>query len=1000
MSLNLLTLGRLALPTVKDDFKEGVGEPLDVTGAGVALGQRRPKMFAFTVPILPIPDGSNENRLQTALRMRRQLRSMLQNPLLRGQGLYLAFTPDSELNGWVMVGNGQIAYAEGNVVIGNFDLILDEIYKTGGLRTHRPARRLGVTDLRVSSSPRDYLQTLFATDFAAMPMLPLHAMPVGASNLISSTNRALLLATRTGNDGTAQLVVNGTDTDVVDFERPEASFNLGDTVAFDRRGIQKVVLSGHSIATGSYASDWAGVNPAGGTSGTHTLGGLLAAYFMAIEQNWSVNGAAACYDQVAAQTGGRAGGWTWMLKNITRPATITAAPPSAANILFFGVNDIVVLGITRMGPFKEAYRAMLCRMIANATFEETDASITYPAGWSTVTATNWAGNNQVKRCVPGSAVATIQVPSGFLGGTIDLGFVTTTSSAVGVIPTGQAVWTITVDGTVNTTTYTIDGPSMVTPLFSDGGGRNATVYRIKNLSAGAHTITLTLTSESGTLTTYFDYWQTEAVTPPPTALLLQYYGLNNTLAPVDSSMDAMNQIITGIAGEFALSQVTTVPLNLYKNPVNYYSDGLHGVDAGFTVMAGQVEQALPQAEEVYGPDYPWSWQQPSANADCPVIQNSLCRVAFDPTPTIGFQVSLWNGSLWVQQGKVILYRQGDQSGYIDTLLAANVVEWTPERCVIEAMMTASVDSANSRERVYITLQRGWNGPRFEIYASPKADGTVALPQALFFPSFGDTNNSVFKIESGTIGRIAATAGTGSSTFSFAYVGSVSAFNGENWLALLRQNTLNPNYQLNAAVMQAGATAYVSNAGASNYLGVTGGGNGYATVQYGFTKQFAGQMIEAETYRYASGTTSQVADANASGGQAVQDIQTTNAAATVINIVGYPLATYRVFVRARVAGAVTGSYQAVFQGAGPSAQVTTTSTTWVWLDLGEIIPASTSTYLAVYAATSNAATGALIDRIELVKTQDRIATTPTYDGARDLGQQVLADPRLTPVRVER
>ena len=235
--VTLLTLGRLALPTIGKDFKEGVGEPLDTTGAGVALGQRRPKMFGLELPLFVIPDGTTGgDPVYAGMRMRRQLRSLLQNHVLRGQGIYLAFLADPEVNGWVMVGNGQIAYADGAVVFGNFLLTLDEIYKVADRTTYRPGVRCVNADLRLSTTPRDLLEQIYSVDFAGSGALAWNYLPPGTSCHASTAGSALSFVTWGGKDGAGEVVIGALSDEVVAFEQPEANRNLGQVVAYDRRG--------------------------------------------------------------------------------------------------------------------------------------------------------------------------------------------------------------------------------------------------------------------------------------------------------------------------------------------------------------------------------------------------------------------------------------------------------------------------------------------------------------------------------------------------------------------------------------------------------------------------------------------------------------------------------------------------------------------------------------------------------------------------------------------
>jgi hypothetical protein len=650
-SLALLQLGRLALPTVGHDFKEAVGEPLDTVGAGVALGQRRPKGYAFTVPLLAIPDGSATDQVAAGNRMRRQLRSMLHNAQLRGQGLYLQFVPDREIDGWVVPGNGQIAWEPGGPTFGNYTLSLDEIYRVGTRWTHRPGLRFVVVDRRLASTARDFLGQIHSTDFASLTALGIVRTPIGADKFTFASGTVVLNGFWTGKDGNGYNAFP-VDGDVVSYEIPEASMNLGQVVAYDRRG------------------------------------------------------------------------------HITVPAT---------------------------------------------------------------------------------------------------------------------------------------GPD---PLW----------------------------------------------------------------------------------------------------------------------------------EEVYGSNYPWNWLTASQPADCPVLDNGVVRVRLDTANTIGLAIDKWTGSAWAEQGKITAYRIGDSSGYDDTFVSASLVEWTPERAVMLVVLNRAADLA-SFESIYVTLERGWGGPRVEMYVANDSGGPRADGLLIYAVKDADTNGSVLQLGSPT--HYAATAGSGSALFSGV---SLGPFFTENHYSIVREGGA---YQVNFAVLQAGLQA-VAGVDASGYVVSrnapyvqSGSGTGYVSVQLGYSAQAVDQTVEAEAIRNTlSGTTSQVADATASGGQCVQDTQ---AGGTITLFKGSttldPGAVYRAMVHAKVDAGATGSF-AVLSGANAGSLIpTTTSSTWVWLDAGDLrIPASPD--LKADAWRSAGAGNVYIDRIELVKLEGRATSLNLFDGARDLGQAALIEARAIAVQVER
>jgi len=403
-------------------------------------------------------------------------------------------------------------------------------------------------------------------------------------------------------------------------------------------------------------------------------------------------------------------------------------------------------------------------------------------------------------------------------------------------------------------------------------------------------------------------------------------------------------------------------------------------------------------EEVYGPDYPWSWI--GGTIDTPVLANGRCRVRYDTSNTPGWAIDVWNGAAWVEQGKVLIARLGDSHSIIndDTWLSASVLDYDPDRAVIRVVLAASADPL-SRETVYITLQRGWSGPRIEIYAANKSTGAADAAVWLVMHD-ADSNDSAIKIDASA--AIIATAGTGSANFPTTSLGAAT-FTGENELALLRQGA---PYMPMLAVLQAAANvdtksdtaAYGS---ARNAIAINGNGSGlgYISAHLAFAPQASDQMLEAESFRNASGTTSQVADGAASGGQTVKDTQTAATNATCSKTSNLPQAKYRILMRVKVDSGATGSFKALL-GATASATVTSTSTSYTWLDLGDVLTPVANPTLALYGWRSAGSNSVYIDRVEILKVEDRTQTVAGYDGVRDLGQSVLNDSRTTATVVAR
>jgi hypothetical protein len=403
----------------------------------------------------------------------------------------------------------------------------------------------------------------------------------------------------------------------------------------------------------------------------------------------------------------------------------------------------------------------------------------------------------------------------------------------------------------------------------------------------------------------------------------------------------------------------------------------------------------PAWEEVYGPD------QPLTAGDVPVLDNALTRIRWSSANTPGFAIDVWTGSVWTETGKVIIERLGATQGFCDTLVSAAVVEWAPDRAVVRVVLRRAAD-ASSREEVYLTLQRGWRGPRIEVYPALRADGTAAGATIVVAISTVPPNTSVCKIDASGAGVNVSTAGTGSALFSASYgtganVGAAT-FTGENLACLLRQGE---SFALTLAVLQSAASLWRAGATepygtARNVIGPYLSSAGYMSAQIGVHSAMTDQVMEAESMTAASGTSS-TSDANASGGTTTQATRTSEA--DHVTRATWPNSArgrYRVFARVRTSAGGTLSIRAQ-TGATTGSVRTTTSTSYVWLDLGDITANATTLQIRAWISSGTL----FVDRIEAHKLEDRTdPTAPVYDGARDLAQEVLFDSRSPQTIVSR
>jgi hypothetical protein len=414
-------------------------------------------------------------------------------------------------------------------------------------------------------------------------------------------------------------------------------------------------------------------------------------------------------------------------------------------------------------------------------------------------------------------------------------------------------------------------------------------------------------------------------------------------------------------------------------------------------------------EEVYGPDYPWNWLTVGQPNDTPVLDNGLVRVRYDGTGTPGFRVDVWTGSAYVEQGKMLIYRGAVSTGYVDTWIAAGLIETTGDRVIMACQLSASWDAA-SRERIFITMTRGVPGCTFEIYPALRANGTQADAGLYWYPAVADTNTSIIKVDYLSGGAKAqATAGSGSANYAGGptTIGNTDFTQSENWLALLRcsaTSTLTA-YQMNLGVLQVQTQGQVTNntnayGSGRNGIGVMSLNQaGWVSTDISFVPTSADQVLEAESITLGTGTANTV-DANASNGHAATATRTTDANLHVSRAT-WPngtLGKYRIVIRVKTS-AGTGSFYAT-TSATTTTTMTTTSTTYIWLDLGVVtgeVIANNST-LEIHAWTSSGTVS--VDRIEAYLAEDRTAVANRFAGARDLGSSILQDARFTGALVAR
>lgn len=981
-----LRLGRMAFVTALGGVTEATGDGLEAVGATLVAAEAKARPFTLKLPVHG--DDRAVEWQARGMRMRRQVRALMENPAARLMGLYLAADFDPDLNCWLLVGGGDLAYTDAGPTFADFTLELSDCYRVGSLRTHREARRVQLYDRRDGSIPKDLLRRVYGAVYSGMTPLPLIYLPPGATDIIGYNGRRPLTGAVPVATGTCPVVADAASAEAVSFERPPSRFGEGDVVAYARNGAGGLVAAGHSITAGDGL-------PAPATDCWPAQ--LRVIWPNVPYRNIAVGGSVSCWDS-AVFPGHN--GWADCLQRITRPswsALFLGQPhgPRDAHVLQWGINDLDMLGSANPTPSIEAHRTVICRARQSVWCEHNDSSISFGTGWTTVTGTAYNSGPAFRTCNASGRTVTITVPDAYQGTPLDLLYIlngaATDAASVAVSVTGAT--TLSATHTLSASTQCITGAN---------ASRNGITRRLTGLNPGAHTITLTFNSVAGT--PGFNGWGVEAADPPrvvlpntprqPNYAIQAYFGI--PYVPTDASFAPWNAALDQLALEFADGRVITVDIDsaFAKRPELFQVDAMHFSLAGAT-LAAQLVAAAVSPDEIYGPD------QQVPQDDVPSIENGRCRVRFDTTGGLlpagtativpGFAVDTNQAGTWVEAGKLFLQR-----GFLQDcrLVGANVVEATPERVTVKATLTTTPLDPDSREEVYVTLARGWPGPRFEAYG--RGSGPV-LTCSWSYPAQA-TTDAVCKINAGGGAAIVSTAPAGSPWGTNA----LGAMSGENHLALYR---LGPNAtQLRVAVLQPAATAttvsdYTAYGASMSTLSVGGFAGNYLGVQLGTAGLLTDLLMDAEAMTLGAGTTN-TAVAGSNGGNAARGTRTTDANAHVTR------ATWpnnrklraRVFARVKTSASTLNVYaKTTGTGGTTGSTATTTSTSYVWLDLGEVRCVAGTLEIHAWAA---AAATFDVDLIQAFRMEDRTDTAPTFDGARDLGASMLYDAQAIPALVER
>ncbi len=1018
-------LGRIWFPTIEDQVGEMVGDSLDAVGAALAASERRPRPLELTIPVRA--SSGEVNPYEDGDRMRRQVRSLMENPQARLSGLYMIVSFDSELNGWALVGGGKLEYDQGGVTFADYKLTLSDSYMVARRRTHRPARRVVAYDRRLATTPRDIERLVYSTSFAGTVAVAKVALPHGASDLRSRSSLTSLVGSYATADGGSMGIVSGvTSGDVIHFEQPESGEGIGDVLVLDRRGkfsfkditrdlfvswaqARSAALLYAPRTSSEALTNLGSVSLPNGTlanGAALTSAGLMSGAASAslnggyIDTGWSTR-TNLCRNPTlegGATTGYSAKNGSVVSLDATNPfegthciKVVTSGggaeegmnygPDGSTSLLGFAPKDPVTFSAYVNAP--EGVKMML------------DVVVQKEGGGTLTTATlAFVGTGAYQRVsvsvaeCPAETVSIrpriyANVKAGETAGTtffVDNVLIEKSATLGEFFPTlahlasGLAGWS----GAANNSASDIGPFARATGRTFMGMVKRASNETIDTIFGGAGgTVRVQVAAGSNDITATFDGGTTTATwagaMPGLEAALvaLVVSGAEATLY-INGESKGTKAIVRGQASSTMLLGAqgsATDPFDGQELPFTVFLKALTADGLGFAPAS--IDPQEYGWEEVYGPDYPLS------SNDVPVIQNGITRVRYLTSPALCFAIDQYvAGEGWVERERVS--PAFADSGWITELTYAAVKEWTPERAVLFTRFATASGSVDC----YIILQRGWTGPRFEIYTRPSA--TATKPTLYTIPSnssqmiFANSANLKSSSESwsGTVtyaendepwGTLAPTEGTGiTHRFAIGKNGEVgftadTRFFGETRRGLIWRGTAN-----------------------------TSASSGWLGVDIRLTGAESVKVFEAETYRKASGTTSEVSEAAASGEKAVEETQAAETNATIEETAETSIGLlassyYALYARVRVVtGGATASVIAKI-GAVLGLAKTTTSTSYTWLPLGVLKKNSGKLTITLWRSAGAGATR--IDRVVAVP-----YSSPTEDAVGNVGSASLYDSR--------
>jgi hypothetical protein len=295
------------------------------------------------------------------------------------------------------------------------------------------------------------------------------------------------------------------------------------------------------------------------------------------------------------------GGYARMLQAV--PGVVRGAPyvsNGGGAILGWGINDMGKQGTgsTFQNAFIDSLRTMISRWRAATVRENTDASISYGAGFTLASnSEEWTSGTSYRTATSTTnANFTITLPSDYDGSPVVLCFNGITNGGSGTFS-----GTAGVTGTFNT--------SNIIPASAVSHAPR--IKRITNLTAAnaGQTIVFTVNSIDASGSVDFDCWWIEAKNPPPVIIMdivrlnaLGYSGFaqmsGNTESTNDGHVNTWNAAIYSLVNEFdSMVQIAYCDAAINKDASLLWSvDGVHPNEHGSAKLADAIYQAVKRLQ--------------------------------------------------------------------------------------------------------------------------------------------------------------------------------------------------------------------------------------------------------------------------------------------------------------------------------------------------------------------------------------------------------------------